>query len=211
MRDILFSSPDLLPHFVGREKELAWLNRETNDPRAHSFAPIAVVGPAGIGKTSLVRQFVGQRNRQLTTKWFNAYAFNPGARGEALAAFTDAVYGDRRSRDLWIVLDGLDEGRFPHDQIIETVRDAFNRKSVRALIVTSRTSPGLHGQRMLNLDPLPTSEAQLLVESLLSRFALSQESMAGILGIAKGHPLALSLITGLARTLSGEQLLEHVS
>lgn len=211
MRDVLFSSPALLPHFVGREKELAWLNRETNDPeRTHSFAPIAVVGTAGIGKTSLVRQFVGQRHRQLTTKWFNAYAFDPGAWGEALAAFTGTVYGDRRSRELWIVLDGLDEGRFPYDQIIETVRDAFNRKSVRGLIVTSRTNPGLHGQRLLNLDPLPTSAAQLLVESLLSRSALSQESMAGILGIAKGHPLALSPITGLARTLSGEQLLRTI-
>lgn len=208
MRDVLFSSPDLLPHFVGRETELAWLNREANDPEGtHSFAPIAVVGPAGIGKTSLVRQFVEQRNRELTTKWFNAYAFNPGARGEALAAFTDAVYGNRRSKEQWIVLDGLDEGRFPIDQIIAPVRDAFNRESVRALIVTSRANPGLRGQRLLSLDPLPTSTARLLVESLLSRSALSQESIDGIVGIAKGHPLALSLVAGLAKTLSGEQLL----
>jgi restriction system protein len=184
------------------------LDREVNDPeRGYNFSPIDVAGPGGIGKTSLIRQFVRQRNRQLTTKWFNAYAFNPGARGEALAAFTDTVYGDRRSRELWIVLDGLDEGRFPHDQMIEAVRSAFNRKAVRALFITSRTNPGLRGQRLLNLDLLPASEAQLLVESLLSRSALPQESMARILGIAKGHPLSLSLITGLARTLSDEQLL----
>jgi HJR/Mrr/RecB family endonuclease len=208
MGNVPFPLPPPSPHFVGREKELAWLDREVNDPeRGYNFSPIVVAGPGGIGKTSLIRQFVGQRNRQLTTKWFNAYAFNPGARGEALAAFTDTVYGDRRSRELWIVLDGLDEGRFPHDQIIEAVRSAFNRKAVRALFITSRTNLGLRGQRLLNLDLLPASEAQLLVESLLSRSALPQESMARILGIAKGHPLSLSLITGLARTLSDEQLL----
>jgi len=202
-----FSSPPPLPRFVGREKELAWLDREVNDPETqYNFSPIVVAGLGGIGKTSLVRQFVGQRNHQLTTKWFNAYAFNPRARGEALAAFTDTVYGDQRSRELWIVLDGLDEGSFPHDQIIETVRGAFNRKAVRALIITSRVNPGLREQRLLNLDMLPTSEAQSLVESLLTRAALSNESMARILRIAKGHPLALSLIAGLAGTLSAGTL-----
>jgi restriction system protein len=209
MRDVLFSSPPLLPHFVGRDKELAWLNRETSDPeRAHSFAPLVVVGPPGVGKTSLVRQFVGQRDRQLTTKWFNAYAFNPGARGEALAAFTDTVYGNRRSRELWIVLDGLDEGRFPHDQLIETVGAAFNRKAVRALVITSRTDPRLQGQRLLNLGVLPAADAQRLVESQLSRSALSHELMARVLGITGGLPLALSLVTGLAGRLGDEQLLK---
>lgn len=203
-----FWLPPPLPHFVGRARELVWLDHEVNRPeRGDIFAPIVVAGPAGIGKTSLIRQFVGQRNPQLTTKWFNAYAFNPGTRGEALAAFTDTVYGDRRSSELWIVLDGLDEGLFPHDQIIDTVRGAFDRKAVRALIVTSRTNPGLPGQRLLNLDPLLNREAQLLVESLLSRSTLPHEAMAKMLRIAKGHPLSLSLIAGLSKTLSDEQLL----
>jgi restriction system protein len=201
-----FSSPNLLPLFVGREKELEWLDRQVTDPdRASYFSPIVVSGPAGIGKTSLIRQFVEQRNRQLTTKWFNAYAFNQGARGEALAAFTDAVYGNRRSRELWIVLDGLDEGPFP-DQIIEAVRGVFDRKAVRALIITSRANPEIPGQHLLNLDLFPISDAQLLVESFLSSSALSHESMARMLEIAKGHPLSLAVICGLAKSIGDEHL-----
>src|SRR6266849_4030901 len=46
-----------------------------------------------------------------------------------------------------------------------------------------------------------------LLEAYLSRSALSRESMARVLEIAKGHPLALSLITGLAKTVSDAELL----
>jgi restriction system protein len=194
---------------VGREKELTWLEREANGlGRFHSFSPIVVVGLGGIGKTSLVREFVRRRDRHLTTKWFKAHEFNPGATGGALAAFTDAVYAERRSREMWIVLDGLDEGRFEHDQIVGAVQRAFNLKAVHALIITSRKDPKLSGQRLLSLDALPAADAQLLVESHLSRSALSRESMARVLEVAKGHPLALSLITGLAKTIGDEELLK---
>src|SRR2546430_1180339 len=120
MGDLLISSPPPLPHFVGREKELIWLEHEANGRERfrHSFSPIVIAGLGGIGKTSLVREFVRHRDRHLTTKWFNAHEFNPGATGKALAAFTDAVYAERRSTEMWIVLDGLDEGEFEHDQIV---------------------------------------------------------------------------------------------
>jgi restriction system protein len=227
MVDAPFLSPPALPQFVGRERELAWLDRETNDRgRMYSFAPIVVVGPGGIGKTSLVREFVGRRGRSLglTTRWFSAYDFDQNVMAKALRDFTETLHADRLSRELWIVLDGVDEGRLTHDQLTEAVRGVFNFKAVRALIMTSRADPRLPRQRVLNLDVLRTAEARSLMESLLLRsqqqqqqqqqqlqlqqqVALSSESIARVLEIAKGHPLVISLIGDLAKSHSDEQLL----
>jgi restriction system protein len=114
--------------------------------------------------------------------------------------------GERRSQLSPILYTGTGEAGSYGSCSMVLMRAAFSRNAARALIITSRTDPRLEGQRLLNLGVLPPAEAQRLVESQLSRSALSDELMARVLRIAEGLPLALSLIAGLARNLGDQQL-----
>jgi restriction system protein len=213
MGDTTFSQSEFFPLFLGREKEFAWLERETEVSRSPAN-PIIVTGIGGIGKTALVRRFVGyseQRIYQLisTVHWLNAAELEGENYTPRSGEFIELLYANRQSHDLWVVIDGADS--LSLERLLELLGRVRNFKAVRSIIVTTREDPSLRGARVLNLGPLPEDVTQFLVQTLLSRSAvLAPDSLMKVVHAVKGHPLAISLLAGLGRTLGDEQLLRVV-
>jgi restriction system protein len=207
-----FSQSELSPSFVGREKELRWLERETEESRSPAN-PIVVTGAAGIGKTALVRTFVELYSRRRnyrrisTDHWLNASELGGEDYAPRLNEFVELLYADRLSGELSVVIDGADA--ISGERLLEVLGRVRNFKAVRSIIVTTRNDPGMRGARVLNLGRLPEDVAQLLVRTLLSRAGglPTAESLLKVVHAANGHPLAISLLAGLGRTFGDEQLL----
>jgi restriction system protein len=219
MADDFLAPPAPPTPFVGRKTELDWLRREVKNRDLVHGRPIVVLGPAGIGKTSLVARFLVPGppvSASLTIT--PAGSPPPAPRGPiwipAREFFSDALaFGSelkRRTDDRhepWpiIILDGADD--LGPEQQRETFSHIFNFKLVRAVIVTSRKELelGLGGERTLRLEGLPTTEAEsLLVEA--SQSIIGPESMQKMLAVADGLPLALKLLAALAKSRSEEEL-----
>jgi restriction system protein len=215
MSDPLFSQSELLSSFIGREKELAWLERETEISRSPAN-PIVITGIGGIGKTALVRNFVEihshhQNYRRISTAalWLKTSELEGEDYASRLGEVVESLYTDYRSSELSVIIDGADS--LSGERLLEVLGRVQNFKAVRSIIVTTRRDPGLRGARVLNLDPLPEDLTQLLVQTLLSHSAvLTTDSLLKVVHAVKGHPLAVSLLAGLARTLGDEQLLRIV-
>lgn len=80
--------PDLVPDFVGREKELNWL-RDAVLRRRKSFTPIVVSGSVGVGKTALLKQFLATTRMTYSPSWLDLYAFDKP--DEAIASFVERM------------------------------------------------------------------------------------------------------------------------
>jgi restriction system protein len=209
MGDSAFSQSEPSPSFVGRERELAWLERETEVSRSPAN-PIVVTGIGGIGKTALVRKFVELHSRRVfsTANWLNTSDFEDEDYVSRLSE-SDEFYTDHLSGEPILIIDGADF--IPDERLLRVLGILRNFKAVRSIIVTTRKDPSLRGARVLNLGPLPEDVTQLLVQTLLSRSAvLTPDSLLKVVHAVKGHPLAVSLLAGLARTLGDEQLLRIV-
>jgi restriction system protein len=197
----LLAPPTPPSPFIGRGVELEWLatelhGRETSYPDV----PIVVLGEPGIGKSALVAEFVDRPSRKERVIWIqcsdskkNEAAFQIVMR-RALAERRQAV----------AVLDGADE--VSEEQFRETFFGVMNFKAISAVIITSRRELHLGGERGLRIEGLRESDARLLVEKGISNSLITDVSMQQILGVVKGHPLAISLINKMARSMDQEQL-----
>ena len=215
MVPVIFEAPSPPLNFVGRERELSWLDRNAELGGFGQPEPLAVVGPAGLGKTALV-SFYCQGSRKPRWReseqevvWIPCRAFQ--ARREAFAEFmrSDSLKAPR----LWpldrvtVVLDGADE--IKPDEVSEAIRHVVNFKRVGSVILTSRNK--LFGDedhwvtrrmRTLDLGPL-TDDA---VESFLSRLSLEQQEIRLLVNAANGHPLTAEALAGLAGRIRPEEL-----
>jgi hypothetical protein len=201
MADELFAAPKMPEIFVGRAAELDRLASEVRGgARGFPEMPIVVTGPAGIGKTALVGEFVRQFETRRRVIWISCREFARDA-----SAFDEAMrarISEDSMRDALIVLDGADE--IPKEKFREAFRRVVNFKRVRTEIVTSRNELELPGERVLRLEGLLNADAQYLIERQLPNF-LSHESILKVAGIVNGHPLALSLIAKMAEFLDPVQ------
>jgi restriction system protein len=201
MADELFSPPKLPETFVGRKTELDRLASEfRGGARGFPDMPIVVTGPAGIGKTALVGEFVRQFETRRRVVWISCREFARDA-----SAFDEAMrsrISDDSMRDVLVVLDGADE--IPKEKFREALRRVVNFKRVRTVIVTSRNELELRGERVLRLEGLLSTEMEDLIEGKLHG-SLSRESILKVAGIVNGHPLTLSLIAKMAESLDPEQ------
>lgn len=212
---------------LGRERELAQLTQLLED----GASLVTVLGPGGMGKTTLVRQLAEQGRAAGRRVWWvdleaahttDALAAalrevaQPGAPAEEL---TDEVL-DRAWADvgeLWIVLDNL-------EQLLPEAAPQLARWHDRApevaWIITSRQTLRLSPEVVLELGPLALDAAALAL--MTDRVARQrpgwQPSAAEALALRRivarldGVPLALELAAPRARTLSLEALaaqLEH--
>ena len=201
MADESFIPPKTSEIFVGRRSELNWLERELSE-RRYPHIPVAITGPPGIGKTALVAKFIQTFETRQQVIWISCRTFERTA-----PAFDEAMRSrieERLSREVLVVLDGADE--ISEEQFGVVFRHVINYKRVRTVIVTSRTEMKLRGESVLRLENLLEADAQSLVEHQLSISTLSDESMQKVLGVASGHPLTISLIAKMARSLDPEQL-----
>jgi restriction system protein len=117
--------------------------------REERSRPIFITGPAGFGKTRLVRQFVTRRRPPRTEIAWIDYTRNPDqAIDELILRLRE---GDIQSRVL-VVLDGV-EG-YSWQQLKETLNRLFNWKRVRNVIITTRTTDvRVRGAREIPIGP----------------------------------------------------------
>jgi GTPase SAR1 family protein len=199
-----FRPPPSPPLFFGRDKELAWLERETSDPEAYRRAPIAVVGPGGIGKTALVSSFFEDffevRKRPLEVAWIQCRTFQEDA-----ARFDESVrsFVPRARERLSVVLDGADE--IPGKDFVSVLGRVMNYKRVGSIIITKRDEALLGKARMLRLGGLDRADAERMIGD--AQLSLGGAGLIKLIDAADGHPLALSLLTKLAQSVNREELL----
>ena len=135
--------------FVGRKADIERLEGEVDrDESRYPDMPIVVTGEAGIGKTSLVAQFVERRSRRERSIWIRCRDWKI-----AVLPF-ERFLRDRhiRHRGAMVVLDGADE--IPEKQMMDLFFRVINFKLVRTLIITSRRKLHLRGQRAIHLERL---------------------------------------------------------
>jgi restriction system protein len=205
--------------FVGRKNELEWLRREVTDRgrQVEYGKPIVVAGPAGIGKTSLVAQFLVPGPPVSGTLYMSSPGDPPPAPSAPIwipaVEFLSRVrdFGpeidhrtlDRRQPLPIVILDGIDALKDRRQR--EVLAHVFNYKLVRAVIITSREQIEADGQRTLRLDRLEDRDAESLLFDASGR-SIGDDAVTRILSIGDGSPLVLSLLAKMANSLSEREL-----
>jgi restriction system protein len=138
--------------FFGTAEQTANLNLLAQYVRENRFRPIFVTGPAGYGKTTLVRQYVARsRSANTEVEWVNL-GNNPDPL-QAIEATILRLQEARTRNRLLVVLDGA-EGLISSAQLERTLNRIFNWKIVRNVIVTTRdTEIRIRGARQINVGP----------------------------------------------------------
>lgn len=168
--------------FVGRAHELELLKRMASERRI-----VTVTGPAGIGKTALVRHFATLDGCPFV--WV-ACADSPVR--EALARSLELDQGDEVSATLQsmsatrVVLDGVPRGSEDTRRALQAWRSAASRIS---WIVTSRQPVGVTQEYRMPVGPLPADDADVLFDMLRHRRFPGHDAPRGE-GLG-GVPLAL--------------------
>lgn len=192
--------PTLDPSFVGRERELAWLDHRIFE-RRHSFAPIIVTGYGGIGKTALVRQWLASRRISSTPLWANLYEHKEPC--EVTDLLVKRIHESRTRSPYIVVLDGSESLDDEHHE--KVVSQIVNHKAVDALIFTTRTYPTLRRAEILALDTLPVADAEALLKASLGDLDVDT---AEALKTVQGYPLAVSILASLLKSGNVDSLQE---
>jgi hypothetical protein len=207
----IFETPPAPLNLVGRDRELSWLERNAELGGFGQPEPLAVVGPAGIGKTALVSFYCHShrkprwRESEQEVVWIPCSAFR-----ERRGAFTEFMRSDSLGEArMWpldritVVLDGADEIK-PHE-ISEAIGHVVNYKRVGSVILTSRnTSFGdtehwaTRRMRTLDLGPLTFEAAESFLTQLGS---FDEKERFALLDAARGSPLTVTLLARLAAQL----------
>jgi len=210
-------SPDL--SFIGRKKELDWLASHTY---RYSQRPIFVTGPAGIGKTVLVKRFLFESEFGFEeTKWTQRYRGYFFPKWVDLHSQSDPMNildqfheqfkfeNEKRYRgdsEMFIVIDGAEI--LSDRQIEDTSRRILNWKVVRSLIYITRRNPDPKNDETLVLEKIPTIDATRLL-SALSPYELPAEIIEQAILSTRGNPYAISLLASLLKT-NGTSLLADI-
>jgi hypothetical protein len=160
----------------------------------------SVVGPPGIGKTALVsanfEDFFETRKRQHEVAWIQCRDFKD--RTEVFDQFVRSSSPRSRER-LTVVMDGADE--VEPDDFVSMMGRIMNYKRVGNTVITKRDESFIRKARILTLGPLDTSNAEKIFSP-----ELGHEGLLKLLGVAKGHPLTLTLLAKLAEKLKPAEL-----
>ena len=180
------------PAFFGRDRELEWL---FDHFRGRSFGvPIVICGPPGVGKTSLLKQFLSSARLRrpplaLTTR------FRPEESLAEIYARVDEFFRDRNPPEV-VAID--DAEAFNEQQLNSITGRVLNFKAVRALIFVTRRHPDFARAEILQLQPLSVTAAENILRNLLGTDFPSEEIRRAA-SVAAGSPLALELIAQLVR------------
>lgn len=178
-----------LPFFVGREKELRWLERRFYESRYGSIIQIA--GRRGVGKTTLLQQFISMNSLRDEVLSVNA------VRGEFdLDRLSYELRNNERKSLRAVVVDDAD---LISKQIDEIQSRVFNWKSIRTLLLSAHQP--LKARRhisTLQLEPLNLNETITLFR-MLSR-STGRPIPEQLASISEGLPLAIHLIARLLET-----------
>ncbi|WP_169734248.1 AfsR/SARP family transcriptional regulator [Hamadaea tsunoensis] len=206
--------PRVMPDFVGRRAELAWLDGVTGEPGAVAVVS-AISGTGGIGKTTLAVQWASAAHPRFPDGqlYINLRGYGP------VPPTPPAVALDELLRGIGVPSDEVPETQdeaaalfrsrladtrmlvlLDNAASVEQVRPLLPGGSGNAVVVTSRSRlSGLvarEGARRLELDALPADEARDLLRTAIGagRFDADPAATADLLAGCGGLPLALRLV-----------------
>jgi hypothetical protein len=143
--------------------------------------PIIITGVGGVGKTALLKQFIGAvRTSRPPLVWTLRYG--PGEALAEISARVDELYRDRNIPEI-IAIDEAEALR--EEEFNEITHRVLNFKAVRMLIFVSRFAPRISRAKVLRLDPLDVADAAEMLRSLLGD-ELSREDMTKTIAAAGG-------------------------
>ncbi len=202
----------------GREAELAALTRTIAASRL-----VTVIGPAGVGKTSLVRSLMASRTPAIAEDWVWADLTQTGRLGSVANVVLDGLklgqHPDAASdeslvrhldrRETTIVLDNCEHVA---EQAGALARLVTERCPNVRILATSQVSLRLSGETIMRLRPLDTADA---AELFLTRARQGgapvdpgPELALEICERLDGLPLAVELAASRARVVAPQQLIE---
>ena len=198
--------PDRL--FVGRERELRWIADQMLFRRG-SFHPPLITGPAGVGKSALVRQFFSTHRFTQSPIWID---MEPEvAKFEDLLRCVDIIQAEIREKKIYertgreggllICIDGIE--RFTELEVDRAVSMLYNFKAVRAVVMTSRRHINIKRGETWELSGLEGTEARDLLNSMID-FVLPEEVLARAEKITGDIPLAVRLLGSALRDVGLE-------
>ena len=231
----VYSAPfDPGPHFIGRQDELAELESALAEGRL-----VSLLGPGGMGKTRLAKEFVRQSKARGTQEVYfislsalRSARFIPAAIANTLQiAFKGPqdpltqLSQKLEDEDVLLVLDNL-------EQLLgapELIKNLLEATTKLRLLVTSRRALGLEAEHKLSLRglSLPEDDAdraggasdavRLFVKAshrINPSFSLSIDNRGAIFRICRslqGLPLGLELAAGWLRFYEPESLAETLA
>lgn len=187
-------------NFIGREEELKWLDNHLL--RGHSyFSSLIVNGSVGVGKTSLVKQWLSSRRISHLSLWLD---LSTEINEKALDNLILQIDGWRDNNNFYsgltVVIDGSDYWtQKEHEEAAERI---FNYKVVSSLIFIRQKPLSLIHSKQLAVMPFSNSSSGDFLRRLLST-DLTDEQMEKAMEASKGYPLALTI---LSKLLNGESI-----
>ena len=183
-------------NFVGRSSELEWL-REAVFRKDYRLSTIVVHGPGGVGKTSLLKQFLTSSQFSQTPVWIDLHLTSQPMR--EIDLFIERIFSDRerRPREILVVLDGAEA--LNDNQIEGAIHRIYNWKSVRGLLISSRRKLSIDRSESLQLGPLDLETASDLLQAA-SEISIDPDNLTKLATAVNGYPLALRFLANLIHT-----------
>ncbi len=181
--------PQLSTPFVGREEEISDLQADLTRPNCRL---ISLIGPGGVGKTTLVTQ-VGQQLSRFQTGYFldgiwfvplapvqsvqfmvTAIAKSLGLTLKGTSAPREQLLNHLKERELLLILDNMEQLLIDDEDALTLLDDILEQASAVKLLVTSRERLNLREEQIFDIDGLPyPDEATIGLESAVQYSAVT--------------------------------------
>jgi restriction system protein len=170
--------------FMGRGRELEWLDKHLTPRRR----PVSISGVGGIGKTTLVKQWIFSRGLSDNTVWLDDILLsNPNV----FNYLSLHLRGLNRSGRVVAVADGCDS--LGEEQQKGVANAIFNYKVIDRLIFTSRQPQHVRLWPNLNVEPFSMQESLEFLYNSSGR-TYSEAELNEYYSLSKGIPLVLRIM-----------------